>query len=204
MESTIDLSQQARALQRIRRVSQPIKILLSIFFTLAVVFPIFELVVVLFLAHHLGSNRAFVSFSPAGIGLNLADPDQQLNLQSLAEIPLDTLSVQQRLVIAGLVGLCAPCTVFALFHLRGLFVLYSRGVVFAENNIRHIKSFGMWMVVAALAINVAGRLFVWTTHAAIFGTSNAALMVVLGAMIYVIAYVMELGREADLERKDFL
>jgi hypothetical protein len=204
METAIDLSSQARALQRIRRVSQPIKILISIVFALSIVVPIFQIVVVLFLANHLGSFRAFLSFSSGGVGLNVANADQQLHLQSLAEIPLDTLRVQQRFALAVLDGVCATCTALALFHLRSLFVLYSRGVVFAENNIRHMKSFGMWLVVAAIAINVAGRLFVWTTHAAIFSTSNAALIVVLGAMIYVIAYVMELGREADLERKDFL
>jgi hypothetical protein len=203
MDTAIELSPQDRALQRIRRISQPLKILLSIVFAVSIVFPIFLIVVVLFLANHLGSS-AFVSFSAGGVGINLADADQQLHLKSLAQIRLDTLSLQQRLAVAALEGLCATCTALAVFHLRGVFVLYSRGVVFAENNIRHIRSFGMWLVVAAIAINIAGRLFVWTTHAAIFGTSNAALMVVLGAMIYVIAYVMELGREADLERKDFL
>jgi len=199
----IDLSPQAWALQRIRTVSEPIKILISIVFALSVVFPIFLTVVVLFLANHLGSF-AFVSFSSGGVGLNLADADQQLHLQSLAQIPLGTLSVQQRLALVALEGLCAPCTALALHHLRRLFVLYSRGVVFAESNIRHIRSLGMWLVVAAIANNLAGRLFGWITHAPISSTSNAALMVVLGAMIYVIAYVMELGREADLERKDFL
>jgi hypothetical protein len=198
------LSAQDRALKRIRRISQPLKLLISIVFALTVVVPIFQIVVVLFLAHHLGSYRAFVSFGAGGVGLNVADADQQLHLRSLAQIPLDTLSLQQQLVVAALDGLCATCTALAVSHLRSLFVLYSRGVVFAEDNIRHIKSFGMWLVVAAIAINVAGRLFVWTTHAAIFGTSNAALMVVLGAMIYVIAYVMELGRQADLERKEFI
>jgi hypothetical protein len=204
VETAIDLSPQAQALQRIRKVSQPIKILLSILFALAVVVPIFQIVVVLFLADHLGSWRAFVSFSPGGVGLNVADADPQRHLQNLAQIPLDTLGIQQRCMIAALDALCATCTALAVLHLRRLFDLYSRGIVFAEDNIRHIKRFGMWLVVAAIAINVAGRVFVWTTHAAIFGTSNAALMVVLGAMIYVIAYVMELGREADLERKDFL
>jgi hypothetical protein len=204
VETNIDLSSQARALRRIRAVSQPIKVLISIMFALSVVVPIFQIVVVLFLANHLGSYRAFVSFSAGGVGLNVADADQQLHLYSLAQIPLETLSVQQRLVVAALDGLCATCIALALWHLRSLFVLYSLGVVFAESNIRHIKSFGLWLVAAAIAINVAGRLFVWTTHAALFSTSNAALIVVLGAMIYVIAYVMELGRDADLERKDFL
>lgn len=203
MQAPIDRSAQARALQRIRTVSKPIKILISITFAVTVVFPIFQIFVVLFLAHQLGSF-AFVSLTSAGVGLNFFDADQQLHLQRLALVPLDTLSIQQRLTVVALIGLCAPCTALALNHLRGLFVLYSRGIVFAESNIRHFKRFGMWLVVAAIAVNVAGRLFVWTTHAPFSGTSNPALMVLLGAIIYVIAYVMQLGREADLERKDFL
>jgi hypothetical protein len=204
MESAIDLSFQARALQRIRRVSQPLKVLISAAFALSIVIPIFQIVVVLFFAEHLGSGRAFLSFSAEGVGLNVLDAAQQPHLQNPAQVPLDTLDITQRLVIAALDSVCATCTAIALGHLRRLFVLYSRGVVFAENNIRHIKSFGMWLAVSAIVINAGGRLFAWTVHAVVFSTSNAAMMVVLGAMIYVIGYVMELGREADLERKEFL
>lgn len=203
MDTTLDSAPQARALHQIRRISQPIKILISIVFAMAIVIAILQIVVMLFLAQPLGAN-AYVSFSAAGVGLNLADVEQQLHLHGLAQIRLDTLSIQQRLTVAALAVLCATCNALALNHLRRLFDLYSRGQVFTENNIRHLKSFGMWLVVAAIVVNVAGRLFVWLTHAAVISTSNAALMVVLGAMIYVIAYVMELGREADLERKEFL
>jgi Protein of unknown function (DUF2975) len=204
VEPTNDPSAQAPALQRIRRVSQPIRILIAIALALAIVVPIFQIVVVLFFADHLGSMRAFVSFSAWGLGLNVADPDQQLHLRSLAEIPVGTLSVQQRCAVAGLAALCAACTALCLSHLYRLFGLYSRGIVFAENNVRRIKWFGIWLVAAAISANVSGRLFVWVTGGITESAANAALTVIFGAMIYVIAHVMELGREADLERKGFL
>jgi hypothetical protein len=204
VETTNDPSPQAPALRRIRRVSQPIRILIAIALALAIVVPIFQIVVLLFLADHLGSMRAFASFSAWGVGLNVANAEQQLHLHSLAEIPVDTLSVPQRCAVAALAALCAACTALALSHLYRLFGLYSRGIVFAENNIRHIKWFGIWLVAAAISANVSGRLFVWATGGSVESTANAALTVIFGAMIYVIAHVMELGREADLERKDFL
>ncbi len=119
-------------------------------------------------------------------------------------IPLAGLSLEQRYEVAGLLALCASCNALALFQLRSLFALYYRGVVFAEDTIRRIKGFGLWLVLAAIAANAAGRLYMWVTHANVGGIANAALIVLLGAMIYVIAHVMELGREADLERKDFI
>ncbi len=203
MQAAIDLSPQARALQRIRRVSQPIKMLISIALVLAIVVTVLLIVVVLLLAHPLGST-AYVSFSAGGVGINLVDAEQQLHMQSLAQIRIDTLSIQQRFCVAALGAVCTTCNVLALGHLRSLFVLYSRGVVLAESNIRHLKRFSVWLVVAAIATNVAGRLFAWITHAAIFSTSNPALIVVLGGMVYVIAYVMELGREADLDRREII
>jgi hypothetical protein len=204
VETTDDPSLQAPALRRIRRVSQPIRLLIAIALALAIMVPVFQIVVLLFFARHLGSMRAFVSFSAWGVGLNVADADQQLYLHSLARIPVDTLSIQQRCAVAGLDAVCAACTALALRHLYRLFGLYSRGIVFAENNIRHIKWFGIWLVAAAISANVSGPLFVRVTGGLTQSTANAALTVIFGAMIYVIAHVMELGREADLERKDFL
>jgi hypothetical protein len=204
VQNTNDPCAQAPVLRRIRRVSQPIRILIAIALALAIVVPIFQIVVLLFFANHLGSMRAFASFSAWGVGLNVADSEQQLHLHSLTEIPVDTLGALQRCAVAGLAALCAACTALALSHLYRLFGLYSRGIVFAEHNIRHIKWFGIWLVAAAIAANVSGRLFVWVTGGVAESAANAALTVIFGAMIYVIAHVMELGREADLERKDFL
>jgi hypothetical protein len=204
VETTNNPASHAPALQRIRWVSQPIRILIAIALALAIVVPIFQILVLLFFAGHVGSMRAFVSLGAWGVGLNVVDAAQQLHLHNPPQIPVDTLSVQQRCAVAALGALCAACTALTLSRLYQLFGLYSRGIVFAESNIRHIKWFGIWLVATAIAANVAARLFVWSTGSIAESTANAALAVVFGAMIYVIAHVMELGREADLERKDFL
>jgi hypothetical protein len=202
MHAAIDLAPQARALARIRNLSRPILLVLTIVLGAAMLIPMAQIVVILFFPNQVGSLHSFLSFNAWGVGL-LVGGDAS-HLPDATMIPLAGLSLQQRCEVAALAGLCATCNALALFQLRSLFSLYFRGVVFAENTIRRIKSFGLWLVLAAIAANVAGRLFMWVTHARVGGMANAALIVVLGAMIYVIAHVMELGREADLERKDFI
>jgi hypothetical protein len=195
MQAAIHIAPQARALARIRMLSRPIGLLLTIALAAAVVVPAFQILAILFLPTHAASVPSFLSFEGWTVGLGIG---------AGGGIPLGTLSVQQRCAVAALSGVCGACIALALFQLRSLFVLYSSGVIFASDNIRRIRLFGMWLVAAAIAGNVSGRLFMWLTHTTVLNTPNAALTVVLGAMIYVIAHVMELGREADLERKDFI
>jgi hypothetical protein len=195
MQAAIPIAPQARALARIRMLSRPIGLLLTVAFAAAVVLPGIQIPAILFLPAHAASVPSFLSFEGWTVGLGIG---------AGGGIPLGTLSLAQRWAVAGLAGLCGACIALTLFQLRSLFVLYSSGVIFGSDNIRRIKLFGMWLVVAAIAGNVSGRLFMWVTHTTVLNTANAALTVVLGAMIYVIAHVMELGREADLERKDFI
>jgi hypothetical protein len=202
MQTTIDLSPQTRALRRIRALSRPIQILTGIALALAIVGPTFQILVMLFLPGHHGSWRPFLSFDGWGVGLGIGPTE--LYLHSPVSVPLDSLSTQQRWAVAGLGTLCAVCVALALNHLYRLFALYSRGIVFAEDNIARIKGFAMWLVAAAIAAHICGRLFVWLTGVNPQSTANTALAVILGAMIYVIGHVMALGREADLERKDFV
>ena len=53
-------------------------------------------------------------------------------------------------------------------------------------------------------INVADRLFPMITGEPSHGFANAVMGVVYGGMIWVIARVMELGRQADQERREFI
>jgi len=195
MQTAISMAPQARALARIRTLSRRIVLLLTVALAAAVVVPGVEILAILLLPGRGASVPSFLSFDGWTVGLRIG---------AGAGIPLGTLGLEQRCAVAALSGLCGACIALALFQLRSLFVLYSSGVIFASDNIRRIKLFGMWLVAAAIAGNVSGRLFMWVTHTPVLNTANAALTVVLGAMIYVIAHVMELGREADLERKDFI
>ena len=200
MTIALEISPQDRALRRIQILSRPLNVLLSIALGLAILFLLFE---VLFLLCFplLGSPHAFLSFNEWGVNLSIgAYPD----LNDPAFVPVANLAPGRRLIAAVLGAVCTGCTVLVLIQLRGLFVLYSRGIVFSAGNVARIKMFGLWLIVTAIVTNVAGRLFTRLLGAPEHGIPNAAMAVILGAMIYVIAYVMELGREADLERKDFI
>ena len=196
-----ELSPQERALRRIQLLSRPLKVLISIALGLAILFLV-ALVLFLVFFHQLGLPHALLSFNEWGVNLSVGGTD--LHSLDPAMLPVATLTFGQRLTAAGLGALCSGCTAVVLTHLRGLFALYSRGIVFSAKNVARIKMFGLWLVVTAIVANLSGRLFTWLLGAPEHGIPNAAMTVIFGAMIYVIAYVMELGREADLERKDFI
>ena len=185
------------SLRQLRRLSQPFVILLSIALGLVVLVQVPEIVAILFF-HSGGDFHAAVASSANGIGLSIWGKDPPPG------VALESLSFGQRSALALLAALCAACGGLALFHLRQLFALYARGVVFADDNIRHIKRFGVWLALAAIAINASGWLFHMVTGEPSHGAANAAMAVVYGGMTYVVARVMELGRQADQERKEFI
>ena len=187
------------ALRQVRRLSRPFLILLSVALGLLVLVQIPEIVALLFFFHGDGAWHAAVSFSASGINLSIfAGTDHS------PDVMLESLSFGQRSALALLAVPCAASGGVAIFHLRQLFALYSRGAVFTEDNIRHIKRFGLWLVVAAVVVNSAGRVFFIVTGQHSHGTANAAMALIYGGMTYVVARVMELGRQADEERKGFI
>src|ERR1700722_18530962 len=186
------------ALPQLRRLSHPFMILLSIAFTLLVLFQIFVIAMLLFFR---GGDtwHGAVSFAASGINLSVFGSSTHS-----PDVAIESLSFGQRAALALLAAVCGTCGGFVIFHLRQLFALYCRGVVFAEENIRHINRFGLWLGVAAVVINGSGRVFFVVTGQHPHDTANAAMALVYGGMIYVIARVMELGRHADEERKEFV
>jgi hypothetical protein len=105
------------------------------------------------------------------------------------------------------VGLLHAVPMVLLFwSLRHLFGLYARGVVFAPDNARSLKHVGAALIVIALAPWL-GHTFLAGLHLAIdnawlHGSSLQAL--ILGAIVLVIAQVMQLGRELEEERSQFV
>ena len=185
------------ALRPVRRLSRPFMILLTIALGLAVLVKGAEILAILFF-HGGDAWHASVGSSDGGIGFSLAGRDQPPG------VALESLSFGQRSALALLAALCTIGSGLALFHLRQLFALYSRGEVFSRGNVSHIKWFGLWLALAAIMINVTDRLFPMITGEPSHGFANAAMGVVYGGMIWVIARVMELGRQADQERREFI
>jgi hypothetical protein len=184
-------------LRQVRGLSRPFMILLTIALGLVVVVQIPEIVAIL-VFHGIGAWHASVGASADGIGLTVWGKDQPPG------VALDSLSFGQRSAVAGLAALCAVCGGLAVFHLRQLFALYSKGEVFAAANIGHIKQFGLWLVASGIMINVADHLFPMITGQPTRGFANAVMAVVYGGMTWVVARVMELGRQADVERREFI
>jgi Protein of unknown function (DUF2975) len=186
------------SLRQLQRLSRPFKVLLSIALGLLVLFHL-SVLGVLFFFREGGDWHAAFSFGSSGINMFIfANPGRSL------DVMLESLTLSQRTMVALISIVCATGGGFVLFHLRQLFALYSRGVVFSADNIRHIKRFGLWLVIAAIAVSGSGHLFHSITGQHPRETANEAMAFIYGGMTYVVARVMELGRQADEERKEFV
>lgn len=119
---------------------------------------------------------------------------------------VDTLPLLQRLAHMPVGLLNAAPTLIILFGLNRLFGLYRRGVVFASQNAAWLKLIGAGLVFSAVAPGL-GYFALNSFDLAIdrnwlHGSTFQAL--VLGGMVYVIAEVMQLGREIEEERSQFV
>ena len=109
--------------------------------------------------------------------------------------------------LAGFVNICmatAP-VVLICWHLRALFKLYARGIVFARENAAHLKRVGLWLVIWPISKFAANAMFQLAG-----GTDKAwAQMIfvyalILGLIVFVIAQVMEFGHEIEQEKDSFV
>lgn len=197
-----DANLSASTLQRIRGLSRPVAILLSIALGLVLVVQTLEIAALLFGFHKGDDWQALASFSDTGFGLFVFQDSRPA--QQLGTVAVETLDLNQRIGVAALAAICAGCAAMALLNLRRLFGLYSSGAVFSPQSGERMKRFALWLVLTALAINISGRAFVALTGAAATAPANVVMTVLCGAMVYVIARVMELACEADKERREFV
>jgi hypothetical protein len=96
--------------------------------------------------------------------------------------------------------------VMVMYHLRGLFRLYARGIVFAEANARAFKRMGQWLIAYAvtpfLSVEILTLLHLVIDRAWFHNTEIYSLG--LGIVLFIIAEVMEAGREIEQERDEFV
>jgi hypothetical protein len=203
MSAIHDEAVSASALKRIRGLSRPITVLLTIALGLALLVQVPEILAILFAFHPGDRWQALVSVSDIGFGLAGFEAAHPIRPYPGA-VSLGTLSLQQRAAIAALASVCAGCSAMTLLNLRQLFALYSRGSVFSGDSVGRMKRFALWLVLAAVSINVSGWIFIRITGAAPAVPANVLLTLFYGAMIYVVARVMELACAADVERREFI
>ena len=125
--------------------------------------------------------------------------------------PLDCLAIgnmttAQRLAHAPC-GLLLLMPILLLFwNLRRLFGLYARGMVFAPDNARRLKHAGAALIVLGIA-PLMNHAFLAGLNLAInqiWIQASDVQELILGAIVYVIAQVMQLGHELEEERSQFV
>jgi hypothetical protein len=96
--------------------------------------------------------------------------------------------------------------VMVMYHLRGLFRLYARGIVFAEENAHAFKRMGQWLIAYAVTPFLSVKMLTlldlvidraWFHNAELYALG-------LGVILFIVAEVMEAGREIEQERDEFV
>lgn len=96
--------------------------------------------------------------------------------------------------------------ILVFWHLRALFRLYGLGVVFDQKNSLHIQQVGLWLIAAALT-PFACHLLLTVTGQEIdhrWFHMEEVQELVLGGLVFVIALVMQVGREIEEDRSQFV
>jgi hypothetical protein len=138
-----------------------------------------------------GGEFSLTAYSPATL-----DP----GMSWLAALPLSTR-------IAGIIDVALALLPlgFVVLNLRGLFQLYASGIVFARENAQHLKRIGLWLLAYPFAKFGANFIFqafggpdrAWFSSLLLFS-------LLLGAIVFVIAEVMEKGEAIERERAEFV
>jgi hypothetical protein len=121
-------------------------------------------------------------------------------------IPVGSLPLVQRLAHVPAGFIVATPMLVLFWNLRRLFGLYSRGVVFARENAVCLKWAGVALAADAAAPFTAHGLLQLTGFAVDQHWLHFYSLqeLVLGGIVYVIAQVMEVGREIEDERSQFV
>jgi hypothetical protein len=121
-------------------------------------------------------------------------------------VVVGSLPLAQRLAHLAMGLVVAPPGLLILWNLRQLFRLYGRGVVFSEANARRIKWIGLCLAANAIAplisVSVLSALHMVVDHTWFHADTIPEL--VLGGVVYVIAQVMEVGRQIEEEQDQFV
>lgn len=121
-------------------------------------------------------------------------------------VAFHSLSLPHRLAYAAVGAVRIAPSLMIFWHLRALFGLYGRGEVFGRANGRHLGRVGLWLCVYAVAPFLC-HLFLSAAGYEIdrkWMHLSSLQAFVLGLLVFVIAQVMQVGREIEEERKAFI
>ncbi len=125
---------------------------------------------------------------------------------SADSVAFHTLPLGQRLAYAVVGAVRIAPTLMIFWHLRRLFGLYATGVVFSRANASHIGWSGAWLAAYAVTPFLC-HLFLaslgWEIDKNWLHLSSLQALI-LGALVFVIAQVMQVGREIEEDREAFV
>lgn len=125
---------------------------------------------------------------------------------SADSVPFASLPLPQRLAYAAVGVVRIAPTLLIFWHLRRLFGLYARGQVFSRANASHLAWVGVWLcayAVAPLVCHLFLDAFGWEIDKRWLHLSSVQAFV-LGLLVFVIAQVMQVGREIEEDREAFV
>jgi hypothetical protein len=184
--------------RRLLLLSRGLQYLFTLLLVLFALYVLAGVAAVLFFGSHIQMGRAGMTI---GFGLHGESPRAVPGMVRMSDLPLVT-----RLTGAFSWTLISIPFVFLAWHLRMLFALYARGVVFARENADHLKRVGLWLIAYPFANYVCTGLF-WLAG----GADKASWFhlfqlqaLVLGLIVYAIAQVMAFGHEIEQEKDSFI
>jgi hypothetical protein len=184
--------------RRLLLLSRGLSVLFTLIFALIALEIAAGIVLCLFFGSHIlmGAHGLSLGFGPGG-GAPKAAP---------GEVRMSDLPFATRLAgAAGWIIVSTPL-LFLFHHLRRLFGLYARGIVFAAENAAHIQRIGVWLIVYPFANYVCNALF-WLAggadRAEWFHFEQVQAFV-LGLIVVAIAQVMAFGHDIEQEKDSFI
>jgi hypothetical protein len=138
----------------------------------------------------------------SGHGFEITELDRPLN----GFVVFGTLPLITRLAHVLMAPIAAGPVLMIFWNLSALFRLYGQGVVFARENGRHIQKIGLWLIAAAFAPIVTVTILSVTGQAVDHAWFHMQQVqeLILGGLVYVIAQVMQVGREIEEDRSQFI
>jgi hypothetical protein len=117
----------------------------------------------------------------------------------------------QRLLFVVTALLLSIPMLLSFVKLRQLFLLYAKGIVFDARNVALLRCAGRWLLWSAACgflnapiLSLLGSIGAERRSLRFDLSTDMLLPLIAGGTIYAIAYVMELARDADQERSQFV
>lgn len=197
MASIVDIAPSRPAttpsFRKIRAASRGFEVLFACLFAAFIGLALFSLWVLFFY------RGTMIAIGPRG-GLITTEP------LPLDFVPFYTWRLDQRLVYAADVLVRAAPTLGLFWCLRSLFRFYGQGEVFTRRTARLIQAMGTCLIADAAAPFLCHLVLSATGYEIdkMWAHMAAVQELVLGAVVFVIALVMQAGREIEEDREGFV